>query len=458
MLLSPSLPPIHQVHAGGGGGSSPGGSPSFSGHHLSPPRDRLPRPSLTTHQSQKQHHLPWITSTLVPPLSLQGELRITTPPLPFRPPPKSNANNAEEVVESSTSEGGNASLSSTSTTRGPGAKGRVIAAGEPAFHRPSQGRGSPVSPTAGGQSILTMLLERERSDSIASGTTITAQGGAISAERSGIQQPCPSTIGECRDKGEKSAGFWSRSGSTPLSGTPPSDEAVTSRETNAQTSNAPQQPKQEHGQEENRRLIFPTSSPATITPPPSGPADGHRRGMSKKSSRWRQRMPDEEEGRIESAEVDVTTPLLLGRHKQQQQQQKPASYGGTESPTETDSTSSPPTHILYATSAALENHASLSPSHHYSPTTSPSKEIAKLLHATKQYASPKALGEGVVTTLQTLPSVMLGLLLNILDGVSYGFIIFPAGPIFGGFGSMGVSMFFVTCVYKHCSEKAQADA
>jgi sulfate permease, SulP family len=43
-----------------------------------------------------------------------------------------------------------------------------------------------------------------------------------------------------------------------------------------------------------------------------------------------------------------------------------------------------------------------------------------------------------------LPAVFLGLLLNILDGVSYGMILFPAGKIFNGFGPMGVSMFFVT--------------
>jgi len=40
--------------------------------------------------------------------------------------------------------------------------------------------------------------------------------------------------------------------------------------------------------------------------------------------------------------------------------------------------------------------------------------------------------------------VFLGLLLNVLDGVSYGMILFPAGKIFDGFGPMGVSMFFMT--------------
>ncbi|MBU5885636.1 hypothetical protein JVW21_21255, partial [Vibrio cholerae O1] len=48
---------------------------------------------------------------------------------------------------------------------------------------------------------------------------------------------------------------------------------------------------------------------------------------------------------------------------------------------------------------------------------------------------------------RTLPAVILGLFLNILDGVSYGMITFPTSlPIFSTFGGDGVSMFFVTCV------------
>lgn len=46
-----------------------------------------------------------------------------------------------------------------------------------------------------------------------------------------------------------------------------------------------------------------------------------------------------------------------------------------------------------------------------------------------------------------LPAVFLGLLLNVLDGVSYGMILFPTVAIFDGFGPMGVSLFFVTCVF-----------
>ncbi|KAI9457395.1 sulfate transporter family-domain-containing protein [Russula earlei] len=50
------------------------------------------------------------------------------------------------------------------------------------------------------------------------------------------------------------------------------------------------------------------------------------------------------------------------------------------------------------------------------------------------------LGEAV----RALPAVILGLLLNILDGISYGMIIFPATGVFMDLGTMGVSMFFVS--------------
>nr|ODN97800.1 vacuolar protein [Cryptococcus depauperatus CBS 7855] len=48
--------------------------------------------------------------------------------------------------------------------------------------------------------------------------------------------------------------------------------------------------------------------------------------------------------------------------------------------------------------------------------------------------------------IQALPSVVLGLLLNVLDGVSYGMILFPATPVFAGYSSLGVSLFFMSCI------------
>ena len=46
-----------------------------------------------------------------------------------------------------------------------------------------------------------------------------------------------------------------------------------------------------------------------------------------------------------------------------------------------------------------------------------------------------------------LPAVLLGLLLNILDALSYGMILFPLGqPIFEDLGSDGIAMFYVSTI------------
>lgn len=167
------------------------------------------------------------------------------------------------------------------------------------------------------------------------------------------------------------------------SGSSPQDEAETPR---AEVNNA--------------RLEFPTSAAS----------DEHSDGSTQKSPSQRRRISDEE---------NATTPLLNNNPI--------TSYGVASS-----ISSSPPQH----------GYASVS--YFGQPR---SKPIHDALAVAKGYATPKALGTGVLTTFKTLPAVLLGTLLNILDGVSYGFIIFPAGPVFAGFGSMGVSMFFVTYVW-----------
>lgn len=46
-----------------------------------------------------------------------------------------------------------------------------------------------------------------------------------------------------------------------------------------------------------------------------------------------------------------------------------------------------------------------------------------------------------------LPAVLVGLLLNILDALSYGMILFPLGnPIFANLGSAGISIFYVSTI------------
>lgn len=55
--------------------------------------------------------------------------------------------------------------------------------------------------------------------------------------------------------------------------------------------------------------------------------------------------------------------------------------------------------------------------------------------------------QGVVYPISLLPAVFLGLLLNVLDALSYGMILFPLGePMFANLGSDGISMFYVSTI------------
>ncbi|KAI9827554.1 MAG: hypothetical protein M1832_004904 [Thelocarpon impressellum] len=54
---------------------------------------------------------------------------------------------------------------------------------------------------------------------------------------------------------------------------------------------------------------------------------------------------------------------------------------------------------------------------------------------------------GIVRPVSYVPAVILGLLLNVLDALSYGMILFPLGqPIFSKLGPDGISMFYVSCI------------
>lgn len=58
-----------------------------------------------------------------------------------------------------------------------------------------------------------------------------------------------------------------------------------------------------------------------------------------------------------------------------------------------------------------------------------------------------AMYAGATASLQMSSAVFLGLLLNILDALSYGYILFPLGsPIFSQTGPDGISIFFVSCI------------
>ncbi|KAF1834243.1 sulfate transporter family protein-like protein [Decorospora gaudefroyi] len=59
----------------------------------------------------------------------------------------------------------------------------------------------------------------------------------------------------------------------------------------------------------------------------------------------------------------------------------------------------------------------------------------------------EALLSGAIGGVQITSAVFLGLLLNLLDALSYGYILFPLGaPIFSSTGPDGISIFFVSCI------------
>lgn len=62
----------------------------------------------------------------------------------------------------------------------------------------------------------------------------------------------------------------------------------------------------------------------------------------------------------------------------------------------------------------------------------------------RQLRNPKIWMSCFTQPISYIPAVILGLLLNLLDAISYGMITFPLNnPIFASFGPDGISMFFV---------------
>ncbi|KAL8771192.1 MAG: hypothetical protein Q9209_003363 [Squamulea sp. 1 TL-2023] len=72
--------------------------------------------------------------------------------------------------------------------------------------------------------------------------------------------------------------------------------------------------------------------------------------------------------------------------------------------------------------------------------------LSKFLHP-KSWEIKVIWDQGLKKPASYIPPVILGLLLNILDALSYGMILFPLGqPIFANLGVDGISMFYVSCI------------
>lgn len=81
------------------------------------------------------------------------------------------------------------------------------------------------------------------------------------------------------------------------------------------------------------------------------------------------------------------------------------------------------------------------------------KGLSSVAHYSRTLSSPKSWNrraiwnDAVVYPASLLPAVLLGLLLNILDALSYGMILFPLGePLFAHLGTDGISMFYVSTI------------
>ncbi|PWW77051.1 hypothetical protein C7212DRAFT_357461 [Tuber magnatum] len=80
------------------------------------------------------------------------------------------------------------------------------------------------------------------------------------------------------------------------------------------------------------------------------------------------------------------------------------------------------------------------------PTEKGLNAVKGMLHRRKMWRKQE-IWEIVVKPVGYLPAVLLGLLLNVLDGLSYGMILFPLGQsIFSDLSPDGLSIFYVSCI------------
>ena len=76
-----------------------------------------------------------------------------------------------------------------------------------------------------------------------------------------------------------------------------------------------------------------------------------------------------------------------------------------------------------------------------------SRYLLQVASHPKSWDAKRIWRQGFVYPASLLPAVFLGLLLNLLDALSYGMILFPLGnPIFSDLGADGISIFFVSTI------------
>lgn len=76
-----------------------------------------------------------------------------------------------------------------------------------------------------------------------------------------------------------------------------------------------------------------------------------------------------------------------------------------------------------------------------------SRKIARKIGHPSKWNKQTIWRKAIVEPAGFLPAVVLGALLNVLDALSYGMILFPLGePLFEKLGPAGISMFYVSCI------------
>ncbi|KAF2722595.1 hypothetical protein K431DRAFT_244621 [Polychaeton citri CBS 116435] len=124
-----------------------------------------------------------------------------------------------------------------------------------------------------------------------------------------------------------------------------------------------------------------------------------------------------------------TTPLLSNRGRSSHPKQ---TYGGDDEDVEAQSEDLPGSWDLL--------------DHKYPSWEGIKHKIGRASNPTN-WDGRKIMRKAIVEPVFTIPAVFLGVLLNLLDGLSYGIILFPLGEeIFSKMGPDGLSMFFVSCI------------
>ncbi|KAI8146871.1 sulfate transporter family-domain-containing protein [Fennellomyces sp. T-0311] len=168
-------------------------------------------------------------------------------------------------------------------------------------------------------------------------------------------------------------------------------------------------------------------------------------------TRPRRDMPAKAEPPLKNGAISNLSALLNhenGRRKQQDEESRPLLE-----PVDTARTSSTQYHSIDAVDSNTNGHYPTHNSAQHTHRTTPHAWLPRPLLAALSSSAPSndkrtPLALYVIKRpLECIPAVILGLLLNLLDAISYGMITFPLNnPIFASFGPDGISMFFVSCI------------